>query len=117
MYGSGFRLFYVKKHGVLPTVCLVTADTAIRYSWPLRKCRTIRLRLLELSSCNDTALLALLRIVGKSSLKKAKGFSFNLNVMELFFEPCLQVLEEAELNLHVCLSSNSAEQVPLFPKS
>lgn len=63
-------------------------------------------------------LLALFRTSGKSGLRyKAKGFYFNLSVTELFFRPCLQVLEETELDLQGPLLPNPGGQVRLLPRA
>lgn len=124
MYRFGFCLIYVKNHVIQSPVCVATAlqrcgKKAVRDSARSQKVlNSIRPRLLQLSSCNDVSACSFIRISGKRGLKnKAKGFYFNPNIVELFFRPRLHVLAETELDLHGVLPSNSAGQVPLFPRS
>lgn len=60
--------------------------------------------------------LALFRISVKSGLKnEAKASYFNMNITELFFRPCLQVLEETELGLQGHFPSDPVAKCPCSP--
>ena len=121
IHSCDFCLFYVKNQVQLP-VCLIAAgqrhnrgvfrDSAFSETVePGPDCYSYHPIMAQPS-------LALFRISGKSGLKnEAKASYFNMNITELFFRPCLQVLEETELGLQDHFPFDPIGQVSLFPRT